>query len=49
MEKDQSTGQYYLIPSSLDLSGLPHKVINSYLDRLNQFPEERRIIRPVAR
>lgn len=39
IEKDKSTGQYYLIPASLDLSGLPQKVIDSFLDWLNQFPE----------
>jgi hypothetical protein len=39
IEKDQSTGQYYLIPASLDLNGLPQKVINSFLDWLNKFPE----------
>ena len=40
IEKDKSTGQYYLIPASLDLSGMPQKVINSFLDWVNQFPEE---------
>jgi len=39
IKKDKSTGQYYLIPASFDMSGLPQKVIDSFLDWLNQFPE----------
>ncbi len=39
IEKDKTTGQYYIIPASLDMSGLPQKVIDSFLDWLNQFPE----------
>lgn len=40
IEKNSSTGQYYIIPASLDMSGLPQKVIDSFLDFSNQFPEE---------